>query len=400
MNALVPRTECTCSLEHVGSTDHSSTSDRTAVPDRCPGALSTHQAADGALARIRLPGGFLTPSQMLVLARAAADLSNGSLELTSRGNVQFRAVTDSEELARRLADAGLLPSPTHERVRNIVASPLSGRVGGLADVRGSVGRLDSALCARAELADLPGRTLFALDDGRGDVITAGPDFAVQAVSATDYALVLAGQGTGVPVAENGIVDVLLDAAAAFVELRTTEWRLSELSDGPARVLAALGLRARKAEGLPVATADVPPIGWLPQVDGRVTLGGALALGTMDARLAEFLAAIEGPLVITPWRSLVICDLDEDAAETVVRVLAPMGLIFDENSPWIDASACTGSPGCAKSNADVRSDLTEAIEAGAVLRGRRQHWSGCERRCGLPKGDVLDVLAEPTGYRVS
>ncbi|MET0319040.1 MAG: precorrin-3B synthase, partial [Rhodococcus fascians] len=79
-----------------------------------------HQAADGSLARVRLPGGVVTPAQMLVLSGAATELGNGSMELTSRGNVQFRAVSDGDELARRLSDAGLLPSPTHERVRNIL----------------------------------------------------------------------------------------------------------------------------------------------------------------------------------------------------------------------------------------------------------------------------------------
>lgn len=337
---------------------------------------------------------------MSVLAGAAADLGNGSMELTSRGNVQFRAVTDSEQLARRLADAGLLPSPTHERVRNILASPMTGRSGGLADVRRLVGELDEGLRARSELAALPGRTLFALDDGRGDVITADPDFAVHAVSAHDYALVLAGHDTGVRIVEHDVVDMLLAAARAFVDLRGNEWRLGELENGTERVLAALGRTPIAMGELPAGAEQIPPIGWLPQFDGLVSLGGALALGTLDARLAEFLAAIDTPLVITPWRSLVVCDLDEDTADTVVRVLAPMGLIFDENSPWIDASACTGSPGCAKSHADVRADLTDAIDAGTVARGRRQHWSGCERRCGTPKGDVIDVLAGPSGYRVS
>lgn len=359
-----------------------------------------HEAADGSLARVRLPGGMLTPGQMLVLAQAATELGNGSMELTSRGNVQFRAVTDGDELAARLADAGLLPSPTHERVRNILASPLTGRVGGLADVRSLVTDLDAHLRATAELATLPGRTLFALDDGRGDVITAEPDFAAQAVSSNEYALVLAGADTGVRVARDDVVDVLLASARAFVHLRDTEWRLDEVENGVDRVLGVLGRTPSVTVDLPVASEQIPPIGWLPQIDGRVSLGGALALGTLDARLAEFLAAVDKPLVVTPWRSLVVCDLDEDSAETVVRVLAPMGLIFDENSPWIDASACTGSPGCGKSRADVRADLTDAVDAGTVVRGRRQHWSGCERRCGTPKGDVIDVLAGPTGYRVS
>ncbi len=380
-----------------------SSTDPRSTPDRCPGALSTHQAADGTLARVRLPGGGLTPSQMQVLATAAADMGNGSIELTSRGNVQLRAVRDAAALADRLADIGLLPSPTHERVRNIVASPLSGRSSGvdkgLTDVRDLVGQLDRALCARQELAQLPGRTLFALDDGRGDVAALDPDFGVRAVSPHRYALLLAGADSGVRISSGDAVPTLIHAALSFLELRADEWRLSEMADGRARVTSALGLAAAAPEEFDEPQA-VPPIGWLPQRDGRVALGGALALGLLDARLGEFLAAIDKPLVVTPWRSLLVCDLDEDAAETVVRVLAPMGLIFDADSPWIDASACVGSQGCDKAHADVRADLTDAVDAGTVAPGQRQHWSGCERRCGRPKGAVTDVIAGPTGYRVS
>ena len=100
--------------------------------DACPGAVQTHAAADGALARVRIPGGALTPAQLLVLSAAARELGDGALELTSRGNVQLRGVRAGAvgELGDRLADAGLLPSATHETARNVLASVLSGRAGG------------------------------------------------------------------------------------------------------------------------------------------------------------------------------------------------------------------------------------------------------------------------------
>ncbi|MCW2703912.1 MAG: precorrin-3B synthase, partial [Blastococcus sp.] len=105
--------------------------------DACPGALRTHAAADGALARVRVPGGTLSSAQVRVLAAAARDLGDGALELTSRGNLQLRGLPPGSEaeLGDRLAAAGLLPSATHERVRNVLASTLSGRAGGHLDVR-------------------------------------------------------------------------------------------------------------------------------------------------------------------------------------------------------------------------------------------------------------------------
>ena len=375
------------------------TSPERPLPDGCPGALTTHPAADGPLARIRLPGGVLLPRQIQMLAQAAAELGDGTLELTSRGNIQVRAVSDPDALASRVAESGLLPSESHERARNILASPLSGRVDGITDVRALVGELDEGICAADELAELPGRVLFAIDDGRGDLCGLEPDFGVYAQADGSYALLLAGLDSGVRIGRGAVVSTLLDCAAAFVELRRSEWRLAELDGGADRVIERLGLDAGPVLTLP-APVEVPPIGWLDQVDGRVALAAGLANGILDARLAEFLAAIDRPLIVTPWRSLIVCDLDEEPAEQVVRVLAPMGLIFDEASPWIRVSSCTGSPGCAKSQADVRADLAAAVDARMTPRDERQHWSGCERRCGRPKGEVTDVVATGIGYRVS
>src|SRR5688500_741317 len=166
--------------------------------DACPGALQTHAAADGALARVRVPGGALTAAQLLDLSAAARALGDGALELTSRGNVQLRGLRagSEAELGERLAAIGLLPSATHETARNVLASVLSGRAGGLLDVRSWVPAFDAALCADPRLSGLAGRYLAAFDDGRGDVAGLGADVGLLALDDSAVALLLAGVDSG------------------------------------------------------------------------------------------------------------------------------------------------------------------------------------------------------------
>ncbi|WP_067563063.1 precorrin-3B synthase [Nocardia acidivorans] len=390
-------------------------------PDSCPGVLRLHDAADGPLARIRVPGGQLTPPQLQALADAARDVGDGNIELTSRGNAQLRQVRDAAALQERLAAAGLLPSATHERIRNIIASPLAGRVGGWADVHPLVPALDTGLQGAAELAGLSGRVLFTLDDGRGDVSGLGGDIGVHAVDGDTFALLLAGADSGVRVSAAEAVDLMLAAAHGFLDLREGQWRLHEIPDGSARLtdrlLTARPHLATADEVVEVTARQDIPIGWLTQADDLVALGAGVRLGSLPARTAEFVAAVERPILLTPWRSLVLTDMDEWTAEQVVRVLAPMGLIFDANSPWLLVSACAGQPGCGKSLTDVRADVTAAVESGRVIptatpqstrttlgaqdivAAGRQHWSGCERHCGRPRAAVTDITATPDGYRL-
>ena len=360
--------------------------------DACPGALQLHQAADGALARVRLPGGVISAGQLEALARAATEFGSPAMELTSRGNIQLRAITDTAAVAEIAATAGLLPSETHERVRNIVASPLSGRVGGLADIRVLVTELDEAIQSEPALADLPGRFLFGVDDGRADISGLAADAGAHFLDETTAALLLAGRDTGVRLDRPDVVPALIAIATRFATIREKSWRVAELDDTAPLLEQFTPTAQRGATWAPVST---PPVGWLSQGDGRVALGAAVPLGVLQARVAEFLAAIGAPLAITPWRSVLVFDLEEGVADTALRVLAPMDLVFDEASPWLSLSACTGSPGCAHSAADVRADATAALNDPAD--GHR-HFVGCDRACGSPPtGGVL--VATGDGYRL-
>ena len=356
--------------------------------DACPGVFAPHDAADGALARIRLPGGVIDAAALRVLAGCAEELGDGRVHLTSRGNLQLRGLSRSPALAARLTDAGLLPSATHERVRNVLASPLSGIAGGLADVRGLAAALDRGLCARPELAELPGRFLFALDDGRGDVAAEDPDLCWRAPGA----LLVAGVDTGLVVAADAVA-VLLDAAEAFLALRAadggTAWRAAELAEAPARIAAALGRSLQESHfhamtlqesGFPDVSATRP--GPVPRADGGTALVVAPLLGELTADQLRLLADTGPTAVVTPWRTLVL----------PAPRLAAAGLVVAPG-PAADVSACAGRPGCAKALADVRADTLAAI---GRLPAGRVHVSGCARRCGAPRGRHVDAVALADG----
>jgi precorrin-3B synthase len=370
--------------------------------DACPGALQTHAAADGALARVRLPGGALSGTQLRVLAAAARDLGDGALELTSRGNVQLRGLTagTEAELGDRLAAAGLLPSATHERVRNVLASTLSGRTGGSLDVRPWVAAFDAGLCTDPLLAQLPGRFLVTLDDGRGDVAGLGGDVGLLALDRNSVALTLGGVDSGLRTTPHAAVGLALAAARAFLAERAeqggTAWRLTEVTDGVARVAARVGGTRAEPHTIPAAPLT-GPAGVFPQTDGRTALVAVVPLGRLSADQAELLAATAPDLQVTPWRSVVLADLADTSA---TATLTAAGLILDADSPWLRVTTCAGRPGCAKSLADVRADAAMAVTTGALpADGARQHWAGCERRCGRPTIDVVDVVATAEGYRV-
>ncbi|WP_236789023.1 precorrin-3B synthase [Amycolatopsis sp. GM8] len=327
-----------------------------ARPDACPGVFATHDAADGALARVRLPGGRVTAAQLDVLAGCADDLGDGSVHLTSRGNVQLRGLSrDTGELVGRLSDAGLLPAPSHERVRNFLASPLSGLAGGAVDVRPLVAELDAAVCAEPELAELPGRFLFALDDGRGDVAAEDADLCWQALDSRTGVVLRAGEaGPRVPVGE--AARALVREALRFLEIRGSAWRMRELP----------GFSGETRPARPV------PVGPFARDDG----GRGMCVAPLFGQLtAAQLRSFRCDVVVTPWRSIVVPEFRAD-------------LLALSNDT--EVTACIGRPGCAKSRADVRADARRVTA--------RAHFSGCERRCGKPRGAV-DVVAADGGYLV-
>lgn len=276
--------------------------------DRCPGVLRPWPADDGALARVRLPGGRIRREALLALLAVAERHGDGRVHPTGRANLQLRGLPapgtpGAAAVADAVEAAGLLPSRDHDRARNIIASPLTGLAGGRADLRPVIADLDAGLLADAALAELPGRFSLTLDDGRGDVAALGIDVDLGLVALDERTAQLrVGERWGAVVALPDAAAALLDLAREFLAVRgdgvDAPWHVGELRRplAPARFPHpdALVRGAALPHG-PVPGGVHHPVGTEGlSTDDVLGWGAPCATDSPDA-----------DLVVTPWRGVLV-----------------------------------------------------------------------------------------------
>ena len=277
--------------------------------DRCPGVWRPWPADDGALVRLRLVGGRLPAPALTRLVEVAQAHGDGDVHLTARANVQLRALPSrsddlAPEVVRALRGTGLVPSRSHELVRNVMVSPFSGLAGssglpgassrGRADLRPVATDLDRLLCADPALAGLPGRFLFVLDDGSGDLLDRETDLGLVALDATTAQLRV-GEGWGEVVPLTSAAPTLVSLARHFLRVRgegpTAAWHVAELPDPLAPPAPADPRLPRPGE---------PPAYGVGGGVEHVAVPG----GVLGPEQALALAARGGELVVTPWHGVV------------------------------------------------------------------------------------------------
>lgn len=268
--------------------------------DRCPGVLRPWEAADGLLVRLRLIGGRVSAVALRALVGVAEEYGDGRVHVTSRANLQVRGLPGTggrltPDAVAALEATGLLPTRTHELVRNVMASPQTGLAGGRADLRPTLRALDELLCAAPALAALPGRFLVVLDDGRGDLVARGCDLGLVVLDA-ETAQLRVGSAWGPEVALSEAAGRLVGLAHAFGVRRGSgagaPWHVAEL---PEPLLPPEAPDPRLPE-----PSDPLPFGAVP--GGRHV---EVADAGLDRHAIEALTAGADQLVVTPWRGVLI-----------------------------------------------------------------------------------------------
>jgi precorrin-3B synthase len=267
--------------------------------DRCPGALRPWAAHDGLLVRLRLVGGRLPVASLLALLGVAETHGDGRVHVTGRANVQLRALPSYDgvlppEVLAAVEATGLLPSRSHELVRNVMVSPAGGH-GGRADLKPVATALDHGLCADPALAQLPARFLFVLDDGRGDLATRPCDLGLVALDAATAQLRV-GQGWGDVLPLDEAPSRLLALAHAFLQHRgrgtRMPWHVAELD-------TALAPDVHADARIPAASAPLPygrvPAGFHAQVPDE----------GLDRPALTWLPGPPAEVIVTPWRGILV-----------------------------------------------------------------------------------------------
>ena len=406
----------------------------------CPGAWQPMASGDGLVVRVRPQLGRLTLHQALRLSRLALVHGAGTLELSSRANVQLRGVPPERHAAllRSLAACGLLDADARsERLRNVVVDPLHRPGDG---VQALALALHQALARSPDLDALPAKFGWAVDGGYSTWL--------RGVSA-DIRLVRApGRGANAwHVRPDGLrwrltAESPQDAVAAGLAL--ARWfaqrcvRQKSLGQRPGRMAACAeeleralhypadenstatftstlvawlaglpaGVAWVPADGVVSAQASEPPLEGdaLPcQVPGVGTLVAA-PLGRVPAQAwADMVCAarrrgVTG-LRVTPWRMVLlecgsgIAGSGMQGLEDAAGLASSSHWITHPDDPRLRVSACTGAPGCPQAHAPTQA-LALAC-APHVPPGAHLHVSGCAKGCARQAPATVTLRAEAT-----
>jgi precorrin-3B synthase len=364
----------------------------------CPGLSSPMPTGDGLLVRL-LPADHISAECFIALCEAGRRHGNGTIEISARGSVQIRGLTE-RSAAAFARDVEALAIPAVDGVP-IFADPLPEDPDALIDAT----KLARELRASIAQAHLPlgAKVCVAIDGGgRLHLDALGADLRLRAI-ATESGLRLH-------------VAVAGDARAAVPLGSILPKRASETVLRLLAVIARHGPTARARDCVselgktPIESCAEPcrlvvrppaqPIGVHPLRGGRCALGLAPAFGHMHANaLSELarIASVHGATALRPTlgRALLLIGLARDAADQVAAQAHALGFITRPDDARRRIIACPGSPACASGLIPARTLAAEIAPHVQNVEGTI-HISGCTKGCAHPAPAVLSIVGTEQG----
>jgi precorrin-3B synthase len=372
----------------------------------CPALSAPMATGDGLLVRLNPVAGGLSPAQLAGLCDAAETHGNGVVEVTARGNIQLRGLTErsAAEFASAVNELGIAvrtgvpvvtgvlagldpgeiadPTPLAEGIRaGIAKAGLEARLGPKVSVVVDGG----GRTALDEVAADVRLTAVAQDGSRGWLVA----IAGEARTARPLGLVSGSQAAG-----EAALALLSEIAAMGREARARDVG----ADGLLRVGGRLEVGRAKEGGSAVSL-----IGTTSLRDGHVAVGVALPFGHTTAKLLKAFAETAEQLGIedvrpAPKRTLVATCQSAVQAETLRKTAEMLDFITVPDDPRQAISACPGAPECASGHIPARKIAAEiAKKYSGLLDGSvHLHVSGCAKGCAHPAASDLTLVGSGDG----
>ena len=339
----------------------------------CPGAHRPMMSGDGLVVRIRPRCGVLTQAQALGLCDVAEQYGSGVLDLTSRANVQIRAVAEHNHPAvlAALMDLDLLDADANiETRRNIIVTPI--RAGD-----GRTGRICHALAqALPDLPAVPAKFGFVIDEGPARLLAdASGDIRIEAAQYGNLILRLDGMDHGMRTDEARLIKHITAIMAWFMA-----------QPNPRRMAGVVAA----AEGIPFeCTVQPAPFAARPLLGSDIQMETNIATHygapfgqVLASDLRSLLIRCEGAeLRITPWRSFLLLGTNGTEAQ---------GLITHSDDPILRVDACPGAPLCPSASVETRA-LARALAPMAPAGGL--HLSGCAKGCARAQAAQITLVGQ-------
>lgn len=359
------------------------------------------QTGDGLLARL-LSTEPLSIATWMALCAAGERHGNGVIEITQRGNLQFRGLTEASvaDFARGIDSLGLAV----DEHPAILTPPLLGlEPGEHPQLRALVERLRVELPASVARSPVGPKVSLIVDGGGAmhlDQLSADVRLQLQG-PARAYLAIGGDAATRIPLgwiepgqAVEAIIAVFATISRAGVTARARD--LSNPSDLQTLRLMLSGLLADAPP--PPSRPPAEPIGMHPLNNAQLALGVAPAFGHGTAgslrKLADS-AARRGAHAIrpVPGRALLAIGLNRAGAEQLAADAAAMGFVVQPNDARRFVFACAGAPACRSAKLDTRGLAPELASAGGEHLNRTNviHVSGCAKGCAHPGRAALTVV---------
>jgi precorrin-3B synthase len=360
------------------------------IRSACPSVLAPMQTGDGLLARLVVnePMALDTFDK---LCEAAETQGNGIIEVTQRGNLQIRGLTEVSApiFARAVSSLGI-GAGSHPP---LLTSPLLGLGADEPfDCTTVVSSLQTTLQAlRTELESLAPKVSVLIDGGGKLHLDAIPaDIRLVATSNSLFQLSLAGDSRTACF----VGYVSMNRVAASVEdlLRLIA------RQGPQARARDLVTRLNFGPAPPNTRVPSEPVGIHPLEDESVARGFALPFGHSTAgalRLFARVAADHGATSIrpAPGRSLLAIGLSNARANELRGPAVHAGLIADPHDERRQVVACAGAPACASAKLPTRELAPEVARAARTLVGTSDivHLSGCSKGCAHSSPAAVTIV---------